>query len=65
MKDEGNIQHKGNCHHQTIEYLKLVIEKLLAKSKKLPSQLQQKKYHKTQAQEMKHLQQSIIYVARW
>lgn len=64
MKDEGNIQHKGNCHHQTIEYLELVIEKLPTISKKLPSQLHHKKCHKSQAQVMKHLQQSIVYVAK-
>lgn len=64
MEEEGNIQYKRNYHHQAIEYLELVIKILLAISKKLSSQLHHEKCHKSQAQEMKHLQQSIVYVAR-
>lgn len=64
MEEEGNIQYKRNYHHQAIEYLELVIKILLAISKNLSSQLHHEKCHKSQAQEMKHLQQSIVYVAR-
>lgn len=64
MEEEGNIQHKGNNHHQTIKYLKFVIKKLQAISKKFSSQLHHEKRHKTQAQVMKDLQQRIVHGAR-
>lgn len=36
---ENNVQHKGNYHHQTIEHLKSVLEKLHAVSKQFTGQL--------------------------
>lgn len=62
-EDESNIQHEGNYHHQTIEYLELVIEKLPAVSIKLSNQFHHEKCHKSQAHVMKHLQQSVVKVA--
>lgn len=60
MEEEGNIQHKGHNHHQTVKHLKLVIKKLQAISKKLPSQLHHEERHQSQAQVMKDLQQRIV-----
>lgn len=60
MEDEDNVQDEGHHHHQTIKYLKLVVEKLQAVSKELPSQLHHEECEKSQAQVMKHLQQQIL-----
>lgn len=55
VEDENNVQHKGNYHHQTIEHLKPVLEKLQVVSKQLTSQLHQEECQKSQAQVVKHL----------
>lgn len=55
VEDENNVQHKGNDHHQTVEHLKLVLEKLQVVSKQLTSQLYHEESKKSQAQVVKDL----------
>lgn len=58
MKDEDNVQHEGNYHHQTIKHLKLVVKELQAESVQFTSQLQHEEREESQAQVVKHLQKN-------
>lgn len=56
MKDEDDVQHEGDHHHQSINHFKLMLEELQAICKQLPSQLYHEECEQCEAQVVKHLQ---------
>lgn len=56
VKDEDNVQQKGNHHDKTVKHLKLVIEELKAVGVQLPHELHHEKGEKSQAEVVENLQ---------